>query len=194
MTKPHLLLDLAAQYSRAYLHSSGDVFPTLMAITSDDILVFSVPPLSELAGTKKFSKAARLIATGFPVESLVIIFKMWSIFTTEEDQPQVLPSQSPERREAVLLSVESRNGNQQQLLFVKRDAAGRFIDFETGDHRPFDTAEGPIFGILSVATSNPTDASTARARLSTMGIFLGKISRSEIAPAYRQENPWDSTP
>lgn len=40
---------------------------------------------------------------------------MWSIFTASQDQPQTRPSQSPDRREAILLSAESHSGNQQQL-------------------------------------------------------------------------------
>jgi len=184
MTDHNHLLDIATQYSRAQLRCCGDVCPTLIAITPGDIIVFSPAPLSELAGTTQFAEVARLVAKGFPVEGIVMILKMWSVFTAGDDQPHAQPSQSPDRREVILLSAESRNGNQQQLLVVERDLTGKFTGLALEDSRQFDAAEGPIFGILPGKNPTPTDAATARACLSEMEIFLGKIKRSEMASVY----------
>ncbi|CAN5359355.1 hypothetical protein BH09VER1_BH09VER1_53070 [soil metagenome] len=166
------LLQVATQYSREVMQTHGNMPPTLIAAAAGDVIVFSPAPFRKPADTAQFAEVARLVAAGFHAHTVVIVLTMWSLYSKGQEKPKLRPSESPDRKEAVLIAAESREGNVQRLLCIERDTSGNFSGFSPEDTRPFDEMDGPFADILSQTFPTPSEALTARSRLKEMGFVI----------------------
>ena len=90
------------------------------------------------------------------------------------------PSQSPTRREVVVLTVEELSTQATRLLPILRDPAGGFVDFEDPGPLLAGEAAGRLAGLMPRNKPGVSEAAQAKATLIELGL---EITNRGFVPA-----------
>ncbi len=173
------LLQQAEHYAEFMMSgSAGMVPPTLMALTPEGFLMHIAGRNSTEQDKDRLAKVLRLIAASYKASAVVTIMESWILVPKRRGQEvdlSVLPSQSPDREEVVLIAGESREGTAHRFLFIQRDSSGKFAGFGTSLLPEDGKLEGRFAGLMP--PKEPTDemAATARNLLKVMGVAVEQV-------------------
>ena len=143
------LIDQSRHYAKHMLQKTGCVPPTLMALTPEGLMMFVPSELEDTDAKDKFANTGRLLAVGYKASAVVMILESWATFPKRPGLPlpEGPPSQSPDRKEVVVLMGETRDTRAQQFLFIQelhrvRHEPSAAVRSVGGQVRPDDAAQG----------------------------------------------------
>lgn len=176
------LLQHGAGYARHMMKTTGSVPPTLMADTPEGMMLFIPKTMGNENDKDAFANAGRLLAIGHKATSVMLILEAWMTLAKHpgEAVPNVPPSQSPDRKEVVVLMAEARGVRAQQFLFIERDWQQRFTGFGTSLVPQFDKIEGRFARMMPPKEPSNKDARLARLALRAMGVAVETLGSNPI--------------
>ena len=166
------LINQSRYYAKHMLQKIGSVPPALVALTTVGLMVFVPSGLEDTDAKNKFASTGCLLAVGYKASALVMILDSWATFRKRPGLPlpEGPPSQSPDRKEVVVLMGETRDTRAQQFLFIQRNSSKNFTGFGTSLLPQFDQLEGRFAQIIPPKVPNDSDALMARTLLIAMGV------------------------
>ena len=164
----------ATDYALHMMHTTGSLPPTVIADT-DDGYVFCMPSeLADDAAKDRFADVTRLFAIAQSARSLVMVVEAWARLPDANGHldTNILPSQSPDRKEVVVLMLEDHSRTATVMLPILRDASGAFTAF--GDPGPmhFGESTGRFSGLMPRNKPSVREAAQAKATLLNRGIHI----------------------
>jgi hypothetical protein len=167
----------ATDYALHMMRTSGSVPPTVIADT-DEGYVFCMPSeLTDDAAKDRFAEVTRLFAIAQTARSLVMVVEAWAKLPDASGHldTETPPSQSPDRKEVVVLMLEDHSSNATVMLPILRDAGGAFTDF--GDPGPmhFGESVGRFSGLMP--RNKPSVREAAQAKAALLGLGMSIINR-----------------
>ncbi len=111
----------------------------------------------------------------YEADAVAMILESWLTIGPDPSLLDTPPSQSPKRKEAVVIMAESRHSSAQRFLFIQRNAHGRFTGIGPNPLPQIDSMEGRFSQILSPQIPSKLDAEKARVFLRAMGIVVVSI-------------------
>jgi len=166
------LLKHATKYSLHHLHRSNRVPPTLLATTPDGVMAYVPKKIASDSDKDNFALIARLITVAYQAETVAMVLESWLTLGPDASLPGTSPSQSPNRKEAVVIMAETRHSSAQRFLFIERNALGRFTGIGPNLMPHFDSMQGRFAQILLPHRPSKIDAEKARTFLRAMGIVV----------------------
>lgn len=166
------LIEYATKYSLHHLRRSGEVSPTLLAVTKDGVMAYVPNKFANDSDKDNLVLIARLIAVAYEADAVAMILESWLTLGPDASLLDTPPSKSPNRKEVVVIMAESRQSSAQRFLFIQRNAVGKFIGFGPNSLLPFDEMQGRFAQILSRHIPSELDAEKARVFLRAMGIIV----------------------
>lgn len=174
---PNGLEPLAAQATDYALHmmrTTGSVPPTVIADT-DEGYVFCMPSeLTDDSAKDRFAEVARLFAIAQSARSLVMIAEAWARVPDASGHldTETPPSQSPDRKEVVVLMLEDHSRNATVMLPILRDSAGAFTAFGDPGPMQFGESVGRFSGLMPRNKPSVREAAQARTTLQALGMNI----------------------
>jgi hypothetical protein len=159
------------------MRTTGSVPPTVIADT-DEGYVFCMPSeLADDAAKDRFAEVTRLFAIAQTARSLVMVVEAWAKLPDARGHldTEIPPSQSPDRKEVVVLMLEDHSRNATVMLPILRDAGGAFTEF--GDPGPmhFGESVGRFSGLMP--RNKPSVREAAQAKAALLGLGMSIINR-----------------
>ncbi len=167
----------ATDYALHMMRTTGSVPPTVIADT-DEKYVFCMPSeLADDAAKDRFADVTRLFAIAQAARSLVMVVEAWARLPDARGHldTETPPSQSPDRKEVVVLMLEDHSRNATVMLPILRDANGAFTGF--GDPGPmhFGESVGRFSGLMP--KNKPSVREAAQARSTLLGLGMQIVNR-----------------
>ena len=164
----------ATDYALHMMRTTGSVPPTVIADT-DEGYVFCMPSeLADDAAKDRFADVTRLFAIAQTVKSLVMVVEAWARVPDASGHldTETPPSQSPDRKEVVVLMLEDHSRNATVMLPILRNAGGEFTAF--GDPGPmhFGESVGRFSGLMPKNKPSAREAAKAKATLLALGMNI----------------------
>lgn len=164
----------ATDYALHMMRTTGSVPPTVIADT-DEGYVFCMPSeLADDAAKDRFAEVTRLFAIAQAASSLVMVVEAWARVPEARGHldTETPPSQSPDRREVVVLMLEGHSRNATVMLPILRDADGVFTAF--GDPGPmhFGESVGRFSGLMPKNKASVREAAQAKSTLLALGLKI----------------------
>lgn len=164
----------ATDYALHMMRTTGSVPPTVIADT-DEGYVFCMPSeLADDAAKDRFAEVTRLFAIAQAASSLVMVVEAWARVPEARGHldTETPPSQSPDRREVVVLMLEGHSRNATVMLPILRDADGVFTAF--GDPGPmhFGESVGRFSGLMPKNKPSVREAAQAKSTLLALGMNI----------------------
>ena len=164
----------AKDYALHMMRTTGSVPPTVIADTEEGYVFCMPSELTDDAAKDRFAEVTRLFAIAQAARSLVMVVEAWARLPDasghlDTDTP---PSQSPDRKEVVVLMLEDHSRNATVMLPILRDAAGAFTGF--GDPGPmhFGGSVGRFSGLMPRNKPSVREAAQAKATLLALGMNI----------------------
>ena len=164
----------AADYALHMMRTTGSVLATVIADT-DGGYVFCMPSaLADDAAKDHFAEVARLFAVAHDARALMMVVEAWAKLPDADghldtDTP---PSQSPDRKEVVVMILEDHSRNSTSMLPILRDLHGTFTGF--GDPGPlvFGKSAGRFSDLMPRNKPSTREAAGAKAALLKLGMTV----------------------
>ena len=168
------LAALAKDYALHMMRTTGSVPPTVIADTEDGYL-FCVPTaLTDDAAKDRFAEVARLFAVAHVANALVMVVEAWARLPDASGHldTETPPSESPDRKEVVVLMLEDHSRNATGMLPILRDYGGAFTAF--GDSGPihFGESVGRFAGLMPRNKPSVREAAQAKTTLQSLGMSI----------------------
>jgi hypothetical protein len=183
------LLDLAQEHAEDALREDGALFPSLFAASPQGLFLLGGRPLKEALEKKEFATDARLICTAQAATAVVVAMETWVLEARPGERlpPGLRPSESPRRKECIVLSGEAVGGfHKQYLAAILRDGCGHFSGLGPAIVPPPEPPEGPLARLLPEAPPTPEVRAFASSVLKARSVNLVEAStRRALRP---QEN------
>jgi hypothetical protein len=173
------LLDLAQEHAEDALREDGALFPSLFAASPRGLFLFGSKPVNAELEKKEFSTDARLICTAQAATAVVLALEAWVLEAEPGERllPGLRPSESPRRKECIVLSGEAVGGfHKQRLRPILRDGRGHFSGLGPSIVPPPEPPEGPLAKLLPEAPPTPEVHAFASALLKARGVNLVEAS------------------
>ncbi len=177
---PQGLEPLASQAKHYALHmmrTTGSVPPTVIADT-DEGFIFCMPTeLTDDASKDRFAEVTRLFAIAQHARSLVMVVEAWARLPDanghlDTDTP---PSQSPDRKEVVVVMLEDHSRNATVMLPIVRDEVGAFTSFGDPGPMQFGESVGRFSGLMP--RNKPSVREAAQAKATLLGLGMSIVNR-----------------
>ena len=130
--------------------------------------------LADDAAKDRFAEVTRLFAIAQNARALVMVVEAWAKLPDANGHldTETPPSQSPDRKEVVVLILEDHSRNATRMLPIVRDAGGAFTSF--GDPGPmhFGESQGRFSGLMPRNKPSVREAANAKAALLAMGMNI----------------------
>lgn len=156
------------------MRTSGSVPPTVIADT-DEGFVFCMPSeLADEASKDRFAEIAKLFAVAYQVQAFVMIAEAWARLPDARGHldTETPPSQSPDRKEVVVLMLEDHSRNATVMLPIVRDAVGAFTSFGDPGPMQFGESVGRFSGLMPRNKPSLCEAAQAKATLMALGMNI----------------------
>jgi hypothetical protein len=160
------LLANAAHYADYCMNNSGRVTPTCFLLAADGQCMLTPQSLADTGEKEEFANLLRLACIAHDATACVMVLEAWAKFATpgEPLDTTEAPSEAIDRKEFVILTGESRQGNRQQFLPIVRYDNGKF--FRLGDpYEPGADMKGRFAQILPPDKPDAAAREVARAML-----------------------------
>jgi len=174
---PGRLETLAAQaqdYALHMMRTTGSVPPTVIADTNDGY-VFCMPTgLTDDAAKDRFAEVARLFAVAHEANALVMIAEAWARLPDASGHldTETPPSESPDRKEVVVLMLEDHSRNATCMLPILRGESGAFTAFGDSGPMHFGESVGRFAGLMPRNKPSRREAAQAKATLLSLGMCI----------------------
>ncbi len=177
------LIAQAKIYSKHMMEATGSVPPTLMALTPEGFMMFVPASVANENEKDQFANAGRLLAVGYNATAVAMILESWITFATRPGQPLDVtpPSQSPDRKEVIVIMGETRESCAQQFLFIQRNSSGKFTGFGTSLLPQFDDMQGRFAQMMPPKVPGENEVFMARSLLTAMGV---KVTSAGFNPMW----------
>lgn len=163
------LLKRARGYAEFAMRKFGNVAPMMIAETPRGPVHFIPSNLQDEQAKDNFANTARLIVNGYGATAAVMVLESWmSVAGPDGSPPDFRPSESPDRREVVILAAESFEEHQTEILPIVRSDSGKFFGF--GDPQTFGEMQGRFANLLPPKPMEEEMSEMARLLLQAMGI------------------------
>lgn len=164
------LLANAEHYAAYCMGNSGSVTPALFFIGADGQGMFCPDTLATGRDKDNFADMARFVCIAHAVTIAVMVLESWAKFATpgEKFDESEAPSEAIDRKEYVILTGESRDGNRQKFLPIIRSGNGRFFGFGE-PYEPGAELTGRFAGLLPSNTPDAQMRELAKAVLEVKG-------------------------
>ena len=164
------LLANTAHYAWYCMRNSGRVSPACFLLGSDGQRMLTPQSLADVEQKDDFAELARLACIAYGATPCVKVLEAWAKFATpgEPFDKNDATSEAIDRKEYVILTGESRQGNRQQFLPIVRYDNGKF--FRLGDpYEPGAEMKGRFAQILPPNDADPAMREVAQAMLEVKG-------------------------
>lgn len=157
------------------MKSDGRVLPAFFVMGRDGGHFLPSDAMPDDSAKDDFAETARLFSIAHAGTMGVLIAEAWTVIAKpgHDINLTVAPSQSPERREIVLLAGESRSEQQHRLLLIDRDVKGKFIKFNKYQIPGVDGVRGRFSQFVSPDAPTEQERAIATALLRQQGIDVG---------------------
>ena len=181
--KPKTLDELIANaehYANYCMGNSGCVTPALFFIGADGQGMFCPKSLADGRDKDDFADTSRFVCIAHAVSIAVMVLESWAKFAVpgETFDEKEAPSEAIDRKEFVVLTGESRDGNRQKFLPIIRSGNGRFFGFGE-PYEPGAEMKGRFSGLIPSHTPDAQMRELAHAVLQVKGgcVQAGGTSR-----------------
>jgi hypothetical protein len=115
---------------------------------------------------------ARLLCVAHAVTAAVMVAEAWVTIAKPGGAVDlsIPPSQSPDRRELVVLMGEEQAGNRQKFLPIIRNDAGQFLRFGEFELPRIDAVAGRFAQFISSVVPSPQEQAIAKTLLRFRGL------------------------
>ena len=180
----HDLLQQAEHYAEASMLSRGAVPLSLMVLAPEGLLVHATDKSDTNEQKKYFATVATVAAVAYKATAVAVIAESWVAGLaerSEEDSSDVnAPSESSDRKEAVMIIGQSRSATTTRFLFIDRDNSGGFTGFGPSLLPDMDGGlEGHFSNLMPARETDDDDSLAAFRLLQSAGI---NIERPGSAP------------
>ena len=173
MTNIKNLDDLMAKsekYANLFMHNAGFLIPVLFGIGLDGPFLLVSTSLDGEGQKDTFTGTAKLMCIAHAATTCVMTAAIWMDQNGDET---VRPSESPSRREYVMLSGESqREGLKLHFLPIIRSDDGKFAGFGKCESIPIDTMTGRFAHLLPATPPDEAARQAAKAILNKKGVDI----------------------
>lgn len=164
----------AKGYALHMMRTTGSVLATVIADT-DEGYVFCMPSaLADEAAKDHFAEVARLFAVAHDARALAMVVEAWAKLPDAKGHldTETPPSQSPDRKEVVVLILEDHSRNATSMLPILRDQGGAFTGF--GDPGPlvFGKSVGRFSALMPRNKPSVREAAAAKGALLKLGMTV----------------------
>ena len=180
LTTLHDLLQQAEHYSETSMSSERGAVPlTLMVLSPEGLLVHATNQSDTNEQKDHFAKVARIAAVAYKATAVAVVAETWIAGLDDRAGDEMTnlanPSESPDRREAVMIMGESLGTTLTRFLFIQRDSSGKFIGFGTSLLPDMDgPADGRLSAFMPRQDITDQQALAARHLLQSMGIKVAQ--------------------
>ena len=173
-TRLEALARQAKDYALHMMRTTGSVPATVIADT-DEGYVFCMPSaLADDAAKDRFAEVTRLFAIAQDSRALVMVVEAWARLPDANGHldTDTRPSLAPNRKEVVVLMLETHSRNATCMLPILRDQGGAFAEF--GDPGPlvFGESAGRFSGLMPRNKPGAREAAGAKAALLKLGMTV----------------------
>ena len=161
----------------------GFVPLTLVARGEHGVVFLSPYHLADDSAKDQFAQIARLVCVAHAATAAVLVLESWlaPIGSDMSGDGFASPSQSPDRREVVVLAGESDSGSRQTILPIVRARDGQFREFGKGEVVPTDSVSGRFARLLPAIPPTRAEQERASLVLAAMGVATSGISQQPNA-------------
>jgi hypothetical protein len=166
------MIKRAVHAAKSAMRQHGRVSPTCLFHTQEGLIGFFPETMGNLRAKDNFADIARLIATSHEATASVMIIEAW-LTLPKPGNPldvSVPPSESPDRRECILIIAEAMNETKHAMLLIRRGWKGEFICVEEKDIPSAAEGEGRFARIMPSKTPTEKERRKARSRLLLLGV------------------------
>lgn len=165
------LVQLARGYGEHMMRETGRVRPALLADTDDGIILYLPETMGDERAKQNFANTGRLIAVGYRATAVAFVMESWARFA-KPGRPldSTPPSESPDREECVLISLETANRQSTDMLMIQRDRTGKFAGFASPNVPEVTEFKGRFAQVMPPKPPGEKDTATARQLLRMMGV------------------------
>jgi hypothetical protein len=157
------LLKNGRAYAEKQLRETGKVSPGFIGITPDDRVLLSTDGLRDDEDKEKFATVARMLCVAHKMLGTVLVAEVWTAQKSSDEPADTLPSESINRREYVVISIETADRTFiQELLPIIRTDAGTFFGLGEAEVTLADSAEGRMTHFLPAAEPSEPERAIAR--------------------------------
>ena len=156
------------------MRTTGSMPATVIADT-DQGYVFCMPSaLADEAAKNHFAEVARLFAVAHDARALVMIVEAWAKLPDANGHldTETPPSQSPDRKEVVVLILEDQSRNATSMLPILRDQHGAFTGFGDSGPLTFGKSEGRFSSLMPRKKPGAREAAAAKGALLKLGMTV----------------------
>lgn len=162
---------LALGYAEHMMRNAGSIPPTLIADTEEGIMLYLPDKMGDERAKQNFANTARLVAVGYRASAVAFVLESWATFAKSgKPLDKTPPSQSTDREECVIISLESADQKATKLLVIERDGSGKFVGFGTRQLPDLTDFQGRFSGIMPPKPPGEKDALMAKQLLKVMGV------------------------
>jgi hypothetical protein len=153
------------------MRNAGTVRPAFLADTPEGTVLYLPETMGDERAKQNFANTARLIAVAYRATAVAFAMESWVTFAKPgRAVDSTPPSQSPDREECVILSVETEHRQSTELLMIQRDRSGRFAGFASPDIPKVTEFQGRFAQVMPPKPPGEKDALMARQLLRMMGV------------------------
>lgn len=165
------LLKQARGYAEFAMRRFGNVAPMMIGVTPKGPIHFAPSSLENEKAKDDFANTARLVVTGYGATAAVMILESWMTLAGPDGElPKMRPSESPDRREIVMLAAESFGEHQTEILPIVRSDSGKFFGFGEPDTHKLEQMQGRFAKLMPPEPVDDEMSLLARTLLQAMGI------------------------
>lgn len=180
---PEQVLEHDAQYALMQFRQEGRLRPRIYAVTSDHkLLVIPVPEMESRHDQDMFAATVHMIFLAYPVVRYSHMTEAWFAVPAPDETEFRLPSERPDRREALVVSVIARETRLLRIYEIKRDPRGTVTDLPVFMEKGEGHVKSWLHEFLPRRQPTAHDREMARRMLPTFGI---EISEQRYQPPTR---------
>ena len=157
------------------MREEGALLPSIFAASPDGLFLLGSKPVNQELEKPEFATDARLICTAQAATAVVLAVEACVLEARpgEPRPPGMRSSESPRRKECIVLSGEAVGGfYRQRLAPILRDGRGRFSGLGPAFVPPPDPPDGPLARLLPGAPPTPEVRAFAASLLKARGVNL----------------------
>ena len=169
----------ATDYALHMMRTTGSMPATVIADTAEGYVFCMPSALADEAAKDHFAEVARLFAVAHDARALVMIVEAWAKLPDANGHldTETPPSQSPDRKEVVVLILEDHFRTATSMLPIQRDEDGVFTGFGDSGPLTFGKSEGRFSGLMPRNKPSVREAAQAKAAHTTLRIRSRELVR-----------------
>jgi hypothetical protein len=166
------LLARAEKYAGSSMRNIGRLQPTIFILGIEGPQMLTADCLDSDEAKEDFARAARLLSIARSATASVMAAESWGVFAKPDESLDVTtpPSQSPHRKELIVLAGEAHGERRNKILLVLRNQTGQFAAIEELSLPKIDMVGGRFAELLSSTPASEAQRNKAEAILRAQGI------------------------